>query len=73
MVQAQQQQTEKKLLTSTAPKSGQTPALQYEPGVNPDAVDVVGIIPGDVYVDPEITEGHPGYEESGDSEVTQHL
>jgi hypothetical protein len=73
MVQPQQQQTEKRQLTSTAPKPSQTPALTYEPGVNPDAVDVVGIIPGDVHVDPEITEGHPGYEESGDSEVTQHL
>jgi hypothetical protein len=73
MVQAKQQKTRKKLLTSPAPKVCQTPALPHEPDVNPDAVDVVGIIPGDVYVDPEITEGHPGYEESGDSEVTQHL
>jgi len=31
--------------------------------------DVVGHTPDDVRVDPNITEGHPGYEESGDSEI----
>jgi hypothetical protein len=44
-------------------------ALPHEPGVSPDAVDVIGVVPEDVYVDPDITEGHPGYEESGSSEL----
>jgi hypothetical protein len=31
---------------------------------------VVGVIPeGQIEIDPEITEGHPGYEESGPSEI----
>lgn len=32
-------------------------------------IDVTGIMPEDVRVDPDITEGHPGYEESGSSEI----
>jgi hypothetical protein len=44
-------------------------ALSYDPSVLPGSVDVTGIIPDDVQVDPEITEGHPGYDESGPSEV----
>jgi hypothetical protein len=32
-------------------------------------VDITGIMPEDVRVDPEVTEGHPGYEESGGSEI----
>jgi hypothetical protein len=32
-------------------------------------VDVTGKMPDDFHVDPDITEGHPGYEESGDSEL----
>jgi|SRR6516164_689552 len=39
------------------------------PGGNPGRVDVTGIMPDDIRVDPNITEGHPGYEESGDSEI----
>ena len=31
--------------------------------------DVAGHIPDNIRVDPDITEGHPGYEESGDSEI----
>ena len=48
---------------------GATPALPYQPGVSPNAVDVIGIVPEDVHVDPDITEGHPGYDESGPSEM----
>jgi hypothetical protein len=44
-------------------------ALPHEPGVFPGAVDVIGFVPEDVHVDPDITEGQPGYEESGDSEI----
>jgi hypothetical protein len=32
--------------------------------------DVVGHVPDDIRIDPDITEGHPGYEESGDSETS---
>ena len=31
--------------------------------------DAVGRVPTDIHVDPEITEVHPGYEESGPSEI----
>jgi len=44
-------------------------ALPLEPGVSAGSVDVTGIVPEDVHVDPDITEGHPGYEESGPSEI----
>jgi hypothetical protein len=32
-------------------------------------VDLTGIMPEGIHVDPNLTEGHPGYEESGDSEI----
>jgi hypothetical protein len=32
-------------------------------------VDIVVNVPDDVRVDPDITEGHPGYDESGASEI----
>ena len=32
--------------------------------------EVVGHVPDDLRIDPDITEGHPGYDESGDSELT---
>jgi hypothetical protein len=44
-------------------------ALPYDPSIRPGSVDVTGTIPDDVQVDPEITEGHTGYDESGSSEV----
>jgi len=40
---------------------------QIEP--KPGRVDVVGRLPADIRVDPEITEGHPGYDETGPSEI----
>jgi cytidylate kinase len=40
-----------------------------QPGGNPGRVDVTGIMPEGICIDPDITEGHPGYEESGDSEI----
>jgi hypothetical protein len=73
-------QTSKKKGTSNAKKAA-TPkrsrvvkpddkkALPHQPGISPSAVDVTGIIPEDVHVDPNLTEGHPGYEESGGSEI----
>jgi hypothetical protein len=44
-------------------------ALSYQVGVASGSVDVTGVVPKDVYVDPEIMEGRPGYEESGSSEL----
>ena len=35
--------------------------------------DVTGQIPDDIRIDPDITEGHPGYQESGDSELRNPL
>jgi hypothetical protein len=39
------------------------------PGDTPNRIDVTGKVPENIRVDPDITEGHPGYEESGDSEI----
>jgi len=40
-----------------------------KPGDGAGRVDVVGQVPADVHPDPNITEGHPGYQESGGSEL----
>jgi hypothetical protein len=40
-----------------------------QPGGGRGRVDLTGIIPEDIHVDPDITEGHPGYEESGGSQI----
>jgi hypothetical protein len=62
---------------ATTQQSG-TPAPALPPGQTPQAgpyaeavgrVDITGIVPEAVHVDPLITEGHIGYEESGESEV----
>lgn len=45
-----------------APEPGQTRSAERR-------VDVTGIMSEGIRVDPDITEGHPGYEESGDSEI----
>jgi hypothetical protein len=39
------------------------------PGGGKGRIDVTGIIPEGVRVDPDLTEGHPGYDESGESEM----
>lgn len=44
-------------------------ALAYRPRLLPNAVDVTGLVPEDVRIDPYITAGHPGYEESGESQI----
>jgi hypothetical protein len=44
-------------------------AATRQPGGGEGRVDVTGIMPEGVHVDPNLTEGHPGYEESGDSEI----
>jgi hypothetical protein len=40
-----------------------------QPGGGRGRVDVTGIILQDIHVDPDLTEGHPGYAESGGSEI----
>jgi hypothetical protein len=72
----QARQTEPK----EAPAGGKSPnsaAKALLPGVplcasgqpegNPGHVDVTGIVSEGIRIDPNLTEGHPGYEESGDS------
>jgi hypothetical protein len=48
---------------STCPPEGRRPRQ------GAGRVDAPGIVPEDVHVDPEITEGHAGYQESGRSEI----
>ena len=39
------------------------------PGVGKSRVDLSGTVPDDVRVDPDLTEGRPGYQDSADSEI----
>jgi len=65
----------KKAPHTPQPKSSRALSKQPEapdtgqPGGGKGRVDVTGVIREKVRVDPYITEGHPGYEESGDSEI----
>ena len=52
-----------------APPPGARPEDTGQPGGGQGRVDVTGIMPEGIRVDPNITEGHPGYEESGESEI----
>jgi hypothetical protein len=45
------------------------PPAHNHPACDPNCADVTGIVPEGIRIDPDITEGHPGYEESGDSEI----
>jgi hypothetical protein len=45
------------------------PPARSHPPCDPYYVDVTGKASEDIHVDPDITEGHPGYQESGDSEL----
>jgi hypothetical protein len=69
MARSQQQEPKKKQSRPVTSKQSAAPALPHDPEVTSRSVDVVGIVPEDVHVDPEITEGHAGYEESGGSGV----
>jgi hypothetical protein len=51
--------------SAPAPATG----LPYDPNANPNWVDVTGKAPDDVGVDPQLTEGHPGYDDTGPSEL----
>ena len=44
----------------TAPAQGMPPPDSGQPGGGRGRVDLTGIIPEDIHVDPDITEGHPG-------------
>jgi len=50
-------------------QSAAPPALPHRPGIGAGSVDITGIVPEGIRIDPDITEGHPGYQESGDSEI----
>ena len=58
---------------SSAQAASFPPALpppRSHPACDPNCVDLTGKVPEGVRIDPDITEGHPGYEESGDSEIS---
>jgi hypothetical protein len=46
--------------------------LPYDVHARKESVDVVGVLPQDVTVDPFVTEGQPGYTESGKSAIHLH-
>jgi universal stress protein A len=50
-------------------KTNVSTAISQQPDKSTKSVDVVGVLPEEIRVDPNITEGHPGYEESGNSEI----
>ena len=54
--------------TGSAAKPALPPATSRPP-CDPHCVDVTGKVPDDLRVDPDLTEGHPGYDESGVSEI----
>lgn len=43
--------------------------LPFDVQAQRGTVDVVGVLPKDIVVDPNLTEGHPGYSDSGRSEI----
>lgn len=55
-------------MQGTGPKPALPPA-DGRPPCDPHCVDVTGHPPEDIRIDPDITEGHPGYQESGNSEI----
>jgi len=40
-----------------------------QPGGGQGRVDITGTMPEGIRVDPDLTEGHPGYQEGGTSEI----
>jgi hypothetical protein len=46
---------------------GQPESESGQPGGGAGRIEITGIVPDAIEVDPDLTEGHPGYEESGDS------
>ncbi len=52
-----------------APRTTPARTNSGEPGGGQGRVDVTGRMPDDIHIDPDITEGHPGYEERGGSAI----
>src|SRR5689334_5617655 len=50
------------------PKAAKRPDTG-QPGGGQGRVDITGTIPQGIRIDPDITEGHPGYQERGESEI----
>jgi hypothetical protein len=55
--------------THALPDRSDQPAARPASEGGAGQVEVTGIVPEGVHVDPNLTEGHPGYEESGESEI----
>ena len=55
--------------TSKALPNGAQRSDTGQPGGGQGRVDVTGTMPEGIRVDPDITEGQPGYQESGESEI----
>jgi hypothetical protein len=51
------------------PRRGGAASGRPEDGSGEGRKEVTGIMPPGIRVDPDITEGHPGYDESGSSEL----
>jgi hypothetical protein len=66
---AQKPRKQKTTRDSAGLRRSDLPELPLRPGTDPNRVDVTGTMPEGIRVDPDLTEGHPGYEESGDSEI----
>jgi hypothetical protein len=55
--------------TLAPPSPGAEKAESGRPGGGQGRVDATGVVNEDVRIDPDIMEGQPGYDESGDSEM----
>jgi hypothetical protein len=55
--------------TLMAPPKGSDKTETGQPGGGCGRVDITGTIAGNSRVDPDLMEGSPGYQESGDSEI----
>jgi hypothetical protein len=69
MMGNQTKQTKDPVLSESGSLPPALPPATGHPACDPNCVDVTGITPEGIRIDPDITEGHPGYEESGDSEI----
>lgn len=57
-------------LKPIAVSKGTAAADSGRPGGGQGRTDHTGVIRGEVRVDPYVTEGHPGYDETGPSEIS---
>ncbi len=58
-----------KVLGQAGSRSGVSQRDTGLPGGGSGRRDATGIMPEGIKIDPDIMEGHPGYQESGDSEI----